>query len=392
MATPVIRPSGSTAEDTGAIPPALALSGLRKRFGDFTAVDGIDLEVPRGEFLTLLGPSGSGKTTTLRMVAGFAEPDAGRVRLDDRDLSGVPPYKRDIGMVFQNYALFPHMTAAGNIGFPLQMRGVGRAETSERVAKALALVQLEDFGERRPAQLSGGQQQRVALARAIVYDPRLLLMDEPLGALDKKLREALQLEVRRISTQLGITVLYVTHDQEEALVISDRIAIYNHGRIEQVGTGEDLYERPSSYFVADFMGESNIFRGEWAGDGAVATPAGRLRAGEGADGSGRRPGEGVAVVVRPERLVLVSGPAPEADDAMNGVRATVREAIYLGSARKYELRTPDGVRLSARVPMGGAGETLEPGQEIEVRWRVADGVLVADPGAEAASPMPAADT
>jgi putative spermidine/putrescine transport system ATP-binding protein len=215
----------------------------------------------------------------------------------------------------------------------------------------------------------------VALARAIVFDPRLLLMDEPLGALDKKLREALQLEVRRISTQLGITVLYVTHDQEEALVISDRIAIYNHGRIEQVGTGEDLYERPTSYFVADFMGESNIFRGERERHGAVRTAAGTLRV---EDGSGAA-GERVAVVVRPERLELSTGPAPEDGAARNAVPATVSEAIYLGSARRYELETADGLRLSARVPMGGTGEALAAGQEVEVRWRVEDGVVVADP-------------
>ena len=357
---------------------AVSLEGLTKAYGELRAVDDVSLEVDPGEFVTFLGPSGSGKTTTLRMVAGFAEPDSGRVRLDARDLSGVPPYKRDIGMVFQNYALFPHMSAARNIAFPLEMRGLGKAEVRERVREALALVRLQDLGERRPGQLSGGQQQRVALARAIVFDPRLLLMDEPLGALDKKLREALQLEVRRISTQLGITVLYVTHDQEEALVISDRIAIYNHGRIEQVGTGEDLYERPRTYFVADFMGESNIFRGERAGERGVRTPAGALRV---ADGSGPA-GERVAVVVRPERLELGGGPAPEDGVARNAVRATVREAIYLGSARRYELRTADGQRISARVPMGGAEEVLAPGEEVEVRWRVEDGVVVADPPTE----------
>ncbi len=257
---------------------ALTLRNLTKIYGDLHAVDDVSLDVAPGEFVTLLGPSGSGKTTTLRIIGGFIKPEAGTVSLDGRDLTKVPPYKRDIGMVFQNYALFPHMTASENVGFPLQMRRVPKAEVKEKVREALRLVRLEELGDRYPKQLSGGQQQRVALARSFSFDPQLLLMDEPLGALDKKLREALQLEVLRISRQLGVTVVYVTHDQEESLVMSDRIAIYNEGRIEQIGTGEDLYERPVSLFVADFVGESNIYRGTLQADPYAGHRPGRRAA------------------------------------------------------------------------------------------------------------------
>ncbi|HUP54329.1 MAG TPA: ATP-binding cassette domain-containing protein, partial [Methylomirabilota bacterium] len=262
MATSVAGSSvPAGASEAGPATPALAIRGVRKLFGDFPAVDGIDLEVSRGEFITLLGPSGSGKTTTLRMIAGFVTQDEGSIEIAGQEMRRVPPYRRDVGMVFQNYALFPHMTAAQNVAFPLQMRNVPRSEQTDRVAEALELVKLASFGDRYPRQLSGGQQQRIALARAIVFRPRLLLMDEPLGALDKKLREGLQLEIMRISRQLEATVIYVTHDQEEALVMSDRIAIFDRGRIQQLGTGEDLYERPTSVFVADFVGESNMLRG-----------------------------------------------------------------------------------------------------------------------------------
>ena len=279
--------------------PALVLRDLRKAFGSAVAVDGIDLEVRRGEFVTLLGPSGSGKTTTLRMIAGFMSPSGGSIEIDGQDMTRVPPYRRDVGMVFQNYALFPHMTAAQNVAFPLRMRKQSRAEIDRRVADALELVKLRHLAERYPRQLSGGQQQRIALARAVVFEPRLLLMDEPLGALDRKLREALQLEIIRVSRELGATVLYVTHDQEEALVMSDRIAIFSEGRIEQLGSGEDLYDRPASLFVADFIGESNILRGTYEAGrrgrrlddpGAVAL-AGRAsggRAGGAGRGRGRR--------------------------------------------------------------------------------------------------------
>jgi putative spermidine/putrescine transport system ATP-binding protein len=361
--------------------PTLALRGLTKRFGDFMAVEGIDLDVPRGEFVTLLGPSGSGKTTTLRMIAGFTNQDAGTIHIDGEDMSRVPPHRRDVGMVFQNYALFPHMTAAQNIAFPLQMRRIDRATMKERVAEALALVKLDSFGARYPRQLSGGQQQRIALARAVVFHPRLLLMDEPLGALDKKLREALQLEILRISRRVGATVIYVTHDQEEALVMSDRIAIFNRGRIEQLGGGEDLYERPASLFVADFIGESNILRGtiRFGGDGAgwLERPTGTLRiAALGVARASLASGCDGAIVVRPERLRI------EPADAVVGasydsVDATVTEVLYLGSNRKYELVLADGQAAVVRSPIGGLGE-WRPGDRVRLTWPVDDGVLVAD--------------
>src|SRR5581483_8600606 len=275
---------------------ALRLEGLTKLYGEHAALADVSLDVRGGEFITLLGPSGSGKTTTLRCVAGFVRPDAGRVYLDERD----------IGMVFQNYALFPHMTAAANVAFPLEVRKLARAEIARRVQEALELVHLGGLGGRYPRQLSGGQQQRVALARAIVFRPPLLLMDEPLGALDKNLREAMQLEISRISRELGVTVLYVTHDQEEALAMSDRIAVYHQGRIEQLGSGEDLYERPATLFVAEFMGESTVFRGRVERDGAdawLASAAARLPIDPAACAAlGLGTGERAALVVRPERL------------------------------------------------------------------------------------------
>ena len=363
--------------------PALALRGLHKRFGDVAAVDGVDLDVRAGEFVTLLGPSGSGKTTTLRMIAGFAIPSDGTIEVAGRDITRVPPHKRDVGMVFQNYALFPHMTAAENIAFPLQMRRVGRSEIKRRVAEALALVQLESHGNRYPRQLSGGQQQRIALARAVVFGPRLLLMDEPLGALDKKLREALQLEILRISRQLGSTVIYVTHDQEEALVMSDRIAIFNRGRIEQLGTGEDLYERPASLFVADFIGESNILRGRWTPGGPGA--AGSVERGdwrwavgtEAASRAGLDGGAAAAVVVRPERLRMVPSDAAPVPGT-NAVEAAVGEVLYLGSSRKYELTLPDGTPAVVR-DQGGSDGVFRTGDRVRLTWDVDDGVLVADP-------------
>jgi putative spermidine/putrescine transport system ATP-binding protein len=363
--------------------PALLVRGLRKSFGDATAVDGVDLEVRRGEFVTLLGPSGSGKTTTLRMVAGFMAPSGGSIEIDGSDMTRVPPYRRDVGMVFQNYALFPHMTAAQNIAFPLQMRRTARPEITRRVADALALVKLEKFGDRYPRQLSGGQQQRIALARAVVFEPQLLLMDEPLGALDRKLREALQLEILHVSRQLGATVLYVTHDQEEALVMSDRIAIFSAGRIEQLGSGEDLYDRPVSLFVADFIGESNILRGRYEGDdsgaGWVARAAWRWREGPAApQRSARATGAAAALVVRPERIRIVAGDAGVPGGA-NAVEATVADALYLGSDRKYGLTLSDGQRAAVREQRDEGRRQWEIGDPVRLIWSIDVGVLVADP-------------
>jgi putative spermidine/putrescine transport system ATP-binding protein len=284
--------------------------------------------------------------------------------------------------VFQNYALFPHMTAAQNIGFPLQMRRRSRAEIERRVADALALVKLGGFGERYPRQLSGGQQQRIALARAVVFEPRLLLMDEPLGALDRKLREALQLEIMRVSRELGATVLYVTHDQEEALVLSDRIAIFSAGRIEQLGSGEDLYDRPASLFVADFIGESNILRGRYEGDGRgglITRGAWRWRVGQAAaERAALEAGTTAALVVRPERIRIVDA-ADAVPAGANGVEAGVAEVLYLGSDRKYGLLLPDGQRAVVRQQRVGSGREWQRGDRVGLIWSVDDGVVVADP-------------
>jgi putative spermidine/putrescine transport system ATP-binding protein len=379
------RPSGTTTGDrpsTATDRPALALRGLRKTFGSAIAVDGIDLDVRRGEFLTLLGPSGSGKTTTLRMVAGFMAPTAGSIEIDGSDMTRVPPYRRDVGMVFQNYALFPHMTAADNVAFPLRMRRRPSAEIKKRVADALELVKLGGYGDRYPRQLSGGQQQRIALARAVVFEPRLLLMDEPLGALDRKLRESLQLEIIRVSRELGATVLYVTHDQEEALVMSDRIAIFSAGRIEQLGSGEDLYDRPASLFVADFIGESNILRGRYeadSGDGGWMTRDDwRWRVGRAAAARAElASGSAAALVVRPERVKIIDGGAGA--DGLNVVEATVDEVLYLGPDTKYQLALRNGQRMAVREPREGSGRELERGDEVRLGWAVEDGLLVADP-------------
>ena len=374
------RTTGDRSDDR----PALVLRDLRKSFGSAVAVDGIDLEVRRGEFVTLLGPSGSGKTTTLRMVAGFMSPSGGSIEIDGSDMTRVPPYRRDVGMVFQNYALFPHMTAAQNVAFPLRMRGRPRVEIDRRVADALGLVKLGDLGDRYPRQLSGGQQQRIALARAVVFEPRVLLMDEPLGALDRKLRESLQLEIIRVSRQLGSTVLYVTHDQEEALVMSDRIAIFSAGRIEQLGSGEDLYDRPASLFVADFIGESNILRGRYEVDGAdgpwMTRGQSRWRIGHvAAERAALEAGSAAALVVRPERIHLVDA-ASAGGPGMNVVDATVAEVLYLGPDTKYQLALENGQRMVVREPREGSGRELQRGDAVRLGWSVEDGLLVADPG------------
>jgi spermidine/putrescine ABC transporter ATP-binding subunit len=362
--------------------PALVLRALTKHFGSAVAVDGIDLDVRPGEFLTLLGPSGSGKTTTLRMVAGFMAPTSGSIEIDGSDMTRVPPHRRDVGMVFQNYALFPHMTAAENVAFPLRMRRRPGAEIKKRVGEALDLVKLGSFGDRYPRQLSGGQQQRIALARAVVFEPRLLLMDEPLGALDRKLRESLQLEIIRVSRELGATVLYVTHDQEEALVMSDRIAIFSMGRIEQLGSGADLYDRPASLFVADFIGESNILRGRYEVDGGaggwMTHDETRWRVGAAsASRSDVASGAAAALVVRPERMrVLTDGATP---DGLNTADATVDEVLYLGPDIKYQLALPWGQRISIREPRELDARELERGERVRIGWKVEDGLLVADP-------------
>src|SRR5262245_48670945 len=300
----------------------LTLARLTKRYAATTAVDAIDLEVGRGEFLTLLGPSGSGKTTTLMMVAGFTPPSGGEILVDDRPITGMAPEHRNIGVVFQNYALFPHMKVFDNVAFPLKMRGRPPAEIRAQVGRSLDMVCLTGLADRLPRQLSGGQQQRVALARALVFDPGLLLMDEPLGALDRNLREQMKLEIKRIHRDVGVTVLYVTHDQEEALTMSDRVALMNRGRIAQIGTAEDLYERPASRFVAEFIGESNLLEGRVESDdrGPVFVHHGvKLCVPPGARPS--PPRQTSILMVRPEKIAL----RPAGDAAADELTGTVEE-------------------------------------------------------------------
>jgi len=294
-----------------AIVADVSVRGLRKSYGTVTAVDGVDLEIGRGEFFTMLGPSGSGKTTTLRMIAGFERPDAGTVELAGKDVSSLPPFDRDVNTVFQDYALFPHMTVQQNVEYGLRVKKVPRAERDVKAREVLAMVRLEGYGDRKPAQLSGGQRQRVALARAIVNRPQALLLDEPLGALDLKLRQELQIELKQIQKELGMTFVYVTHDQEEALTMSDRIAVFNDGRIEQVGTPAEMYEHPRTTFVAGFIGTSNILER----DGRTFT-------------------------VRPEKIRL------SADDSADGEPGTITAAVYLGPVTKFIVALDGGGELT----------------------------------------------
>jgi putative spermidine/putrescine transport system ATP-binding protein len=328
------------------------LHGVAKAYGAVRALDGIDLAVYEGELLSLLGPSGCGKTTTLNVIAGFAEPDAGRVTIDGSDVTTVPAYRRGLGVVFQSYALFPHMTVADNVAFGLRERGMSRRETAARVDEALALVRLPGAGGRRPRELSGGMQQRVALARALVIRPRVLLLDEPLAALDKKLREDMRAELRDIQKTVGITTVFVTHDQHEALGLSDRIAVMSAGRIEQLGVPREVYERPATRFVADFIGASSVLAGR-VGDGGVVELPGGLRL---AVDLGRRlePGQPVELIVRPERVEL-GGAGP------NALPATVAGVMYLGDHTEVRLTLPGGSRLLAAVRGAvalNAGDTI----------------------------------
>jgi putative spermidine/putrescine transport system ATP-binding protein len=349
----------------------LVLTAASKHFGEVVALDRVDLAVRNGELLTILGPSGSGKTTLLRVVAGFERPDGGTVMLRGQDITWLAPAKRDIGMVFQNYALFPHMTVHGNVAFPLEMRRMKRAEIAERVKWALGVVELDEYGARYPRQLSGGQQQRVALARAIVFNPRMLLLDEPFGALDRKLREQLQLEVKRLQRRLGLTALFVTHDQEEALVLSDRIAVMSAGRIAQLGEPQQIYARPANRFVADFIGESNLFEGEVqhsAGRFSVRCSASMTVA---IEDVGAPPGERVSVLVRPERVKPRLDAAESAPPA-NMFAGTVDEVIYLGESEKLRVTLEDGARMLVRWHPQGSQRGARPGDALRVVFAARD--------------------
>jgi spermidine/putrescine transport system ATP-binding protein len=323
----------------------VVLESVTKRFGDVTAVDGIDLDIDEGEFFTMLGPSGCGKTTTLRMIAGFEEVTEGRLTIDDEDMLGIPPHKRPTNTVFQSYALFPHLSVKENVAFGLRRKGVDRPETDRRVREELERVGLTGQGNRKPAQLSGGMQQRVALARALVNLPRVLLLDEPLGALDLKLRKGLQVELKKIQREVGITFVYVTHDQEEALTMSDRIAVMNSGKVEQIGDPEEVYDRPETTFVAGFIGVSNLMPGTVRKSGE----SGEVELDSGVtvntDVDGFNPGERCHAVVRPEKLYLGSGGRDEPT-----VEGLVESSIYLGTSTQLIVQLPGDVRMTVLVP------------------------------------------
>ncbi len=315
----------------------IRVRGLTKKFGDVVAVDSVDLDIAPGEFFTLLGPSGSGKTTTLRMIAGFEIPDGGSIELAGEDVSRLPPYDRPVNTVFQDYALFPHMTVQQNVEYGLMVKKVKKAERRERAGQSLEMVRLAGYGDRKPAQLSGGQRQRVALARAIVNHPKVLLLDEPLGALDLKLREQLQIELKQIQKALGITFVYVTHDQDEALTMSDRIAVFNEGAIEQCGTPAEMYEHPRTEFVAGFIGTSNIL----TRDGRTFT-------------------------VRPEKIRVL------AEDAGEGEPGVVRTAVYLGASTRYVVELDDGgelVALQQNLEVSSSDARAMEGRRVRLAWR-----------------------
>ena len=356
----------------------LDLEAVSKTFGAVTALADISLEVSAGEFVTILGPSGSGKTTLLKVIAGFETADWGRIRVDGSDVTDLDPALRNIGMVFQNYALFPHMSVARNVGYPLSMRGLGRGEIEKLVAEALDMVELGGMAERLPKQLSGGQQQRVALARATVFQPRLLLLDEPFGALDRKLREQMQLQVRRLQRRLGLTTLFITHDQEEALIMSDRIAVMDKGRLQQVGAAQEIYEAPANPFIADFIGESNILAGtvDARSDSVMRV---RLEKGPTIEVV-RRPelsacvGQRVRVMVRPERFVdLGTGATPMTINRIDGL---VAEIAYIGVSDKYRISTPQGLDILVRLPSGPSSRRYASGEPISAGFHAADARLI----------------
>ncbi len=377
MVAAVIEPADGT--------PEIRLADLSKHFHDVRAVDRVSLDIRSGEFFSMLGPSGCGKTTTLRMIGGFELPTAGRIELRGRDVTTDPPDKRPVNMVFQNYALFPHLDVGENIAFGLRRKAVEKAEIKRRVTEALDLVHLAGYDKRKPNQLSGGQQQRVALARALVNRPNVLLLDEPLGALDLKLRKALQVELKRVQTEVGITFVYVTHDQEEALTMSDRIAVMNGGRVEQLGTPEELYERPRTRFVADFIGTTNLLRGtiESIVSGCAVV---RLESGDPClvattdAGGARAVGEAIDLSLRPE-AVRIGSPVDATGPSAGGevlvrLAATVEQVAYLGAAVQYRARTAGGLSMSALAPK--SGPRFNRDDDVELTWSPSEALVLDD--------------
>ena len=371
--------------DTDRVEGEIRLEALVKRFGDAVAVDGIDLRMPPGEFFTLVGPSGCGKTTTLRLIAGFERPTSGRILLDGVDVAGTPPHRRNVNTVFQNYALFPHLNVADNVAFGLKYKRLTKEEQHRRVAEILELVRLTGFEKRKPSQLSGGQQQRVALARALVLRPRVLLLDEPLGALDARLRKDLQVELKALQEEIGVTFVFVTHDQEEALTMSDRLAVMNDGRVEQAGPPQLVYEEPATLFVADFLGVSNLMTAEATGSNGSCCElriADRvLLAREGAiDARGE-----VKAMIRPERVQV----EPHGTPGENRLPAMLEHVVFLGSFRELRLRALGGTLLKAVAPNDGTPLPYEQGDPVTLHLP-ADAIRVLGATAPAPEPSPAA--
>jgi len=360
-------PTAGAAGRPGAGDPVITLKHVVKRFGSYVAVQDANFAIERGEFFSLLGPSGCGKTTTLRMIAGFEQPTTGEILLEGQDVSRVPPYRRNVNTVFQHYALFPHMTVTDNIAFGPRSQKLAPNETARRVRELLEVVRLATFADRKPAQLSGGQQQRVALARALANYPSALLLDEPLGALDLKLRQAMQIELKRIQREVGITFIYVTHDQEEALTMSDRIAVMNEGRVEQIGTPQEIYHSPTSVFVANFIGVANLIPAivqDAAGSQATVVVAGTHCIPVPAGARPVRAGAPATVMVRPERLKLSEGGAAES----RGVPCTVEHAVFQGPVVRCTLRAADGTQIVAHVGPEHPLPPLTPGLGLQVAW------------------------
>ncbi len=395
MESATIPDGGSVAGGPNGGGVSVALRGVTKRFDALLAVDDLSLDLARGEFFTLLGPSGCGKTTTLRMIAGFERPSEGEIRIEGEDVAALPPHKRPTNTVFQSYALFPHLSVEANVAFGLKRKKVPRDEIAERVAAELRRVGLAADANRRPSQLSGGMQQRVALARALVNLPKVLLLDEPLGALDLKLRKGLQVELKRIQREVGITFVYVTHDQEEALTMSDRIAVMNHGRVEQVDVPEEIYDRPATTFVAGFIGVSNLMPGSVAAAGRVRLDSGLEVAAETGD---LAPGEGCAAVVRPEKLrVERAGEGAAPADGLPRVEGMVESSLYLGTATQIVVSLGGDVRMTVLVPNADEAERQRlpgGGARVVLSWEPENMHVVTEStgdGTAAGEPVPASE-